>query len=56
MYLILGCSCSTKGTVVDTECGRLGGDCTCKPGVSGTRCDICMPGFYNFTDTGCVRK
>ena len=49
------CHCNTKGTLLGTSCARLGGKCTCKAGVGGRDCDLCMAGFYNFTDAGCER-
>ncbi|XP_012969728.3 laminin subunit gamma-2 isoform X2 [Mesocricetus auratus] len=31
------------------------GQCRCKPGVTGPRCDRCQPGFHMLTDAGCTR-
>uniref|UniRef100_A0A3B3X6F7 Usher syndrome 2A (autosomal recessive, mild) n=1 Tax=Poecilia mexicana TaxID=48701 RepID=A0A3B3X6F7_9TELE len=40
------CDCDVAGTVEgDTECPS-GGQCECKPGVGGQRCDSCGRGLY----------
>ncbi|XP_011359564.2 laminin subunit gamma-2 [Pteropus vampyrus] len=31
------------------------GRCSCKPGVTGDRCDRCLPGFHTLTDVGCTQ-
>ena len=48
------CSCNSTGTENGTTCGQLGGHCHCKPGVTGHSCDRCLPGYFNFTDSGCT--
>ncbi|XP_073731347.1 agrin isoform X3 [Misgurnus anguillicaudatus] len=40
------CLCS-HGSYGDT-CDPTTGQCSCKPGVGGQRCDRCEPGFWNF--------
>lgn len=50
----LPCSCNSTGTENDTMCMQLGGQCHCKPGVTGLSCDRCLPGYFNFTDSGCT--
>ncbi|CAL1547746.1 unnamed protein product, partial [Lymnaea stagnalis] len=54
--LCLSCSCNEISTVSGSFCKALGGQCQCKPGVSGRDCGICTPGYFNFTDSGCVRN
>ncbi|KAK7496947.1 hypothetical protein BaRGS_00011927, partial [Batillaria attramentaria] len=46
------CACDVEGST-SSECATYGGQCTCKPGVTGRRCDKCLPGFYQLTVTGC---
>ncbi len=29
------------------------GQCDCKPGVSGAKCDQCSPNYWNFGSLGC---
>lgn len=48
-----GCSCNSIGAV-SSVCDTATGQCTCKPGVTGVRCDQCMPGFTGLSSTGCV--
>lgn len=31
------------------------GRCSCKPGVTGDRCDRCLPGFHTLADAGCTQ-
>ncbi|XP_058130826.1 laminin subunit gamma-2 isoform X2 [Dasypus novemcinctus] len=31
------------------------GRCSCKPGVTGDRCDRCLPGFHTLTAAGCAQ-
>ncbi|XP_012939269.1 laminin subunit alpha-3 [Aplysia californica] len=48
------CQCDATGSLVTTSCQDLGGQCVCQPGVSGRVCDVCVPGYYNFSDSGCI--
>ncbi|XP_064450284.1 laminin subunit gamma-2 isoform X6 [Mirounga angustirostris] len=49
----LPCSCHTKGSL-SAGCDN-SGRCSCKPGVTGDRCDRCLPGFHMLTDAGCTQ-
>uniref|UniRef100_A0A8U7MMF2 Laminin subunit alpha 3 n=1 Tax=Corvus moneduloides TaxID=1196302 RepID=A0A8U7MMF2_CORMO len=44
------CNCSEKGVVdvASPECDKTSGQCKCKPGIKGRRCDQCAPGSYGF--------
>uniref|UniRef100_A0A8C3XYK3 Laminin subunit alpha 3 n=1 Tax=Catharus ustulatus TaxID=91951 RepID=A0A8C3XYK3_CATUS len=44
------CNCSEKGIVdvANPECDKTSGQCKCKPGIKGRRCDQCAPGTYGF--------
>nr|XP_021501092.1 laminin subunit alpha-3 isoform X2 [Meriones unguiculatus] len=46
------CNCSRKGTIEGaiSACDRDSGQCRCKPGITGLRCDKCAPGFYKFPE------
>lgn len=50
----VACSCNSTGTENGTTCQQLAGQCHCKPGVTGQACDRCLPGYFNFTDSGCT--
>ncbi|XP_071452213.1 laminin subunit alpha-2-like [Hetaerina americana] len=52
------CSCDTLGSSsgggsVRVECDPETGRCACKPGVGGSTCNRCLPGFYGFSEQGC---
>ncbi|XP_034551694.1 agrin isoform X2 [Notolabrus celidotus] len=41
------CQCNSYGSYKGT-CDPTSGQCSCKPGVGGQKCDRCEPGFWNF--------
>ncbi|XP_069893156.1 agrin isoform X3 [Dipodomys merriami] len=41
------CRCNPHGSYGAT-CDPATGQCSCRPGVGGLRCDRCEPGFWNF--------
>ncbi|XP_038579256.1 agrin isoform X4 [Micropterus salmoides] len=41
------CQCNVHGSYKGT-CDPATGQCSCKPGVGGQKCDRCEPGFWNF--------
>uniref|UniRef100_A0A2K6A5L8 Agrin n=1 Tax=Mandrillus leucophaeus TaxID=9568 RepID=A0A2K6A5L8_MANLE len=41
------CQCNPHGSYGGT-CDPVTGQCSCRPGVGGLRCDRCEPGFWNF--------
>ncbi|KAJ8360757.1 hypothetical protein SKAU_G00172820 [Synaphobranchus kaupii] len=41
------CLCNPYGSYGGT-CDPTSGQCSCKPGVGGQKCDRCEPGFWNF--------
>jgi len=59
------CQCNQIGTFnssieidgVDDviSCDIESGECDCKPGVGGRRCDRCLKGFWGFGDEGCTK-
>ncbi|NWX20634.1 LAMA3 protein, partial [Aegotheles bennettii] len=44
------CNCSERGVVnvASPECEKNSGQCKCRPGIKGRRCDQCAPGTYGF--------
>ncbi|VDO02916.1 unnamed protein product [Rodentolepis nana] len=50
----LPCACDPMGTVEggESRCSA-DGQCKCKPGVGGKRCDRCLPDYHSFTSSGC---
>lgn len=53
------CGCNRLGSVSD-RCGE-DGQCVCRPGVGGLKCDRCEPGYWGLPrigsgHTGCIRK
>lgn len=49
------CQCDEDGAQGST-CDQLTGQCTCRAGVGGLRCNLCLTGYYGFGNTGCKRK
>lgn len=55
------CHCNQYGSY-GGMCDPATGQCSCKPGVGGLKCDRCEPGFWNFRGivtekaSGCTRK
>ncbi|KAJ8038876.1 Laminin subunit beta-1 [Holothuria leucospilota] len=49
----LSCNCHPEGSLF-AYCLAGGGQCFCKPGVGGRRCDHCLPAFYDFGPEGCT--
>ncbi|XP_077449964.1 netrin-4 isoform X1 [Stigmatopora argus] len=51
------CDCHSVGSMAvhssDALCDPADGDCICKPGVGGARCDRCMVGYWGFGEYGC---
>lgn len=43
------CHCSADGSL-HAACDPRSGQCSCRPRVTGLRCDACVPGTYNFPD------
>nr|XP_032803561.1 usherin [Petromyzon marinus] len=42
------CDCHRPGVLIEDEpCSLVGGQCRCKPFVTGRRCDACRPGYYD---------
>ena len=47
------CYCDSVGSY-NSSCDVASGQCHCKPGVSGLKCDQCMAHYYGFSDSGCT--
>lgn len=48
----LECKCDPRGSL-STVCDPIGGQCQCRPNVSGKNCDACAPATYLFGPSGC---
>ena len=47
------CGCDKQGSL-DLNCNPKGGQCQCRPGVTGRTCNECKLGFYSFSSKGCT--
>ena len=50
------CDCDPFGTTAGNvnTCNSVTGQCSCKPGVIGMKCDQCKDGFHSLTQNGCT--
>ena len=48
MYSKIACECNEDGSET-TQCDQ-DGKCTCKPNITGDKCDQSEPGYYDFPD------
>jgi len=46
LHIISVCDCDSQGSI-GVSCDN-DGKCKCKPNFTGTRCDKCKEGLYNF--------
>lgn len=44
------CECEDDGAIT---CDRVTGRCQCLPGVTGARCDRCLPRYILVANKGC---
>lgn len=51
-FLLPVCECHLQGSL-STECAPLGGQCPCRPNITGRTCDRCLPGTFGLRPTGC---
>ena len=49
------CDCDPVGSA-SQQCAVYGGQCSCRPGVTGLYCDQCLPNHYGFSASGCARE
>lgn len=49
------CGCNISGSI-EHFCDTHTGQCPCKMGVEGLRCDECEEGFYGLSSDGCQGK
>lgn len=47
LFSFSACQCSQEGSLHST-CDQDTGQCSCRPKVTGLRCDSCVPGAYGF--------
>ena len=50
-----GCEvCNCARASYGTDCDKITGQCHCREGVTGRRCDHCEQGYWNYQSTGCT--
>ncbi|GIX84198.1 laminin subunit alpha, partial [Caerostris extrusa] len=50
-----GCrSCNCGRASTSEQCDLETGQCSCQPGAGGLTCDLCEPGYWNYSPNGCV--
>ena len=53
--MFAACNCDPYGSM-SPNCEPMGGQCQCKEGVYGRKCDQCAPGYFGLSANGCTRK
>ena len=50
------CDCDPFGTTAGNvnTCNAVSGQCSCKPGSTGRKCDQCEDGYHSLTQNGCT--
>ncbi|CAD6189781.1 unnamed protein product [Caenorhabditis auriculariae] len=48
------CGCDVTGSE-GVSCHLVTGQCVCKPGVTGQKCDQCLPNYYGLDAEGCTQ-
>ena len=48
-FIVTDCNCDVKGTELEI-CHKSTGQCLCKEGFGGPRCDQCLPGYSGYPD------
>jgi hypothetical protein len=48
----VACSCDPVGSLLE-DCDPISGNCKCRSGVGGGRCDRCEELHYGFSPSGC---
>jgi len=51
----LPCDCHALGSFSNESCSVYTGQCRCKPGTTGRRCQRCDLRHYALSDKGCTR-
>lgn len=54
-FLLSACECNVTGSVTPI-CDKLTGQCPCRPGVVGRKCNQCDVYHYHFSSSGCTGK
>lgn len=49
------CNCNISGSI-QQFCDTHTGQCPCKMGVDGLKCDECFDGFFGLSEDGCQGK
>ena len=50
------CDCHPLGSYSNETCSTYAGECHCKPGTTGRRCDACDVQHYALSNEGCTRE
>ncbi|XP_053332378.1 laminin subunit alpha-4 isoform X1 [Clarias gariepinus] len=52
----MGCRrCVCEAAALQTTCNKLTQSCQCRPGAGGRYCEHCLPGYWDYTHTGCKK-
>ena len=55
-FILSACACNSNGTKIDDNTCNLDGQCNCRLGSKGLKCDECQFDYYKHEGYNCIGK